>query len=285
MRADLHLHTTASDGLLTPARMVREARLAGMNIIAITDHDTVSGVREALDAGVREGVRVLPGLELSVGGEEEIHLLAYGVRPEHPGLLALLEGLLVRRQARMEEMLRRLEALGMPVPREEACAPDSPFMGRMNLARAMTARGYCASPAEAFSRWLNAGRPAYVPKEPIGVPEGVRRLRALGAVVCLAHPGRLRMEESRAAGPAAGLDRGGPGRHGGLPPQPQGPRTLCAHGAQAWASGDRRQRLPTGGGASGPGLEKLLPAGTARRRTWRRCKARMTERITKAESP
>ena len=196
MRADLHLHTTASDGLLTPARMVREARLAGMNIIAITDHDTVSGVREALDAGVREGVRVLPGLELSVGGEEEIHLLAYGVRPEHPGLLALLEGLLVRRQARMEEMLRRLEALGMPVPREEACAPDSPFMGRMNLARAMTARGYCASPAEAFSRWLNAGRPAYVPKEPIGVPEGVRRLRALGAVVCLAHPGRLRMEES-----------------------------------------------------------------------------------------
>ena len=94
MRADLHLHTTASDGLLTPARMVREARLAGMNIIAITDHDTVSGVREALDAGVREGVRVLPGLELSVGGEEEIHLLAYACARSIPGCSRCWKGCL-----------------------------------------------------------------------------------------------------------------------------------------------------------------------------------------------
>ncbi|HIQ62273.1 MAG TPA: PHP domain-containing protein [Candidatus Avichristensenella intestinipullorum] len=284
MRADLHLHTTASDGLLTPARMVREARLAGMNIIAITDHDTVSGVREALDAGVREGVRVLPGLELSVGGEEEIHLLAYGVRPEHPGLLALLEGLLVRRQARMEEMLRRLEALGMPVPREEACAPDSPFMGRMNLARAMTARSYCASPAEAFSRWLNAGRPAYVPKEPIGVPEGVRRLRALGAVVCLAHPGRLRMEESALLARLPGWTEAGLEGMEAYHPSHRDP--------ERYARMARRHGLLVTGGSDCHGrrgerswIGEATAGWHSAQEDVAALQSRMTERITKAESP
>ncbi len=194
--ADLHLHTAASDGALPPGRMMRAAADAGMRVVAVTDHDTSAGVAEAIRAGEALGLTVLSGIELSAGGSDEIHLLGYGFRPDNPKLDAFLISQQAERRERMYRMLEKLTALGMPVPPEETGDPDGLFMGRMNLAHAMAARGYVPSARAAFDGYLNPGGPAYVPRRRIEVPRGIELLRSFGAVVSLAHPGRLRMDET-----------------------------------------------------------------------------------------
>jgi len=198
-KADLHLHTTASDGTISPAEMVRHAQEAGMAMAAVTDHDTVSGVAQAVEAGERLGVRVLPGMEMTTGGSEEIHLLAYGIDPEDPRLAAFLEGQLAERGARMQTMLDSLRKLNMPLTLEEVTGWNRRFMGRMPLARAMVARGYVSSVRQAFERFLVPGKPAYVPRKQLAVLDGIALLTGFGAVVSLAHPGRLRMEQQTLA--------------------------------------------------------------------------------------
>ncbi len=195
-RADLHLHTNASDGALSPEEVMREAAVAGMDVVAVTDHDTVAGTARAVATGTALGMCVLTGIELSVGGDEEIHLIGYGVSPDDGALRAFLDELMEARRERMRTMLERLDEMGMPVLPEEIQAKggDARFMGRMNLARAMVSRGYVETPSEAFARYLEPGKPAYVPRKRLSVPEGISRLRAFCAVVALAHPGRLRMD-------------------------------------------------------------------------------------------
>ncbi len=195
LRADLHLHTSASDGALAPADMVHRAQACGMQIIAITDHDSVDGVPEAQAVASACGMTLLTGLELTAGGEEEVHLLAYGVDPGDKRLKAFLDAQLSERRDRMYMMLEKLSAMQMPVPAAETGDVSGRFMGRMNLARAMVARGYVGTVREAFDRYLGVGRPAYVPRRRIEVPQGVQVLREAGALVSLAHPGRLKMDE------------------------------------------------------------------------------------------
>lgn len=194
--ADLHLHSTASDGVITPEAVIRLAKDAGMDAVAVTDHDTVSGVARAVAAAGAASLNVLTGLELTAGGDEEIHLLAYGIDPADAKLLAFLDSQLAERRARMHLILEKLAALGMPVDPEETADPAGRFMGRMNLAFAMVARGYVPTVRAAFDQYLNRGRPAYVPRRRIEVPRGVEILRGFGAVVSLAHPGRLKIDES-----------------------------------------------------------------------------------------
>jgi predicted metal-dependent phosphoesterase TrpH len=196
LRADLHLHTHASDGSLSPAEMMRLAKAAGMAVVAVTDHDTVSGVAEAAKAAQALGLALIPGLELSVGDAEEVHLLAYGLPPESPALGALLDAMMQRRRARMETILGNLRALGLLLSAEEVTAPDGRFMGRMNTARAMVKRGYAASVHVAFDRYLNPGSSGYAPATRLSIPEGIAQLTGLGAVVSLAHPGRLNIPEA-----------------------------------------------------------------------------------------
>ncbi|MDR0897161.1 MAG: PHP domain-containing protein [Oscillospiraceae bacterium] len=195
LRADLHLHTHASDGSLSPWEMMHLAGAAGITVVAVTDHDTVSGVAEAKGAAKALGLALIPGLELTVGDAEEVHLLAYGVPPENPALLALLDAMMGRRRAHMAQILENLRALGMPLDAEEITAPDGRFMGRMNTARAMVKRGYAASVRDAFDRYLNPGRPAYAPANRLPITEGIAALSGLGALVSLAHPGRLAIPE------------------------------------------------------------------------------------------
>lgn len=192
--ADLHLHTCASDGALPPAQMVEHAAALGIRILAITDHDVVSGVPEATRAGETLGVRVIPGVELSTGGGQEIHLLGYGIDPSDPALLAFLSGLLASRMARTLAMVEKLRALGFPVTAEDAQGTGE-FTGRTNLARAMVKLGAAKSVREAFVKWLEPGGAAYVPRERLSVPEGIEALRAFGAVPVLAHPGRTRIPD------------------------------------------------------------------------------------------
>lgn len=188
--ADLHLHTTASDGLWDAGETVRRAKAFGLTLIAITDHDITSSVPRGIAEGIRQGIQVLSGIELSCGHGEEIHLLGYGFDPEDEALAAFLAGEIRNRQERMHRMLAKLRKMDIHIEPSETGNADTPFMGRMNLASAMVAHGYAKSVADAFSRYLSPGKPGFVPRQRLSVTEGIRTLEGLGAIAVLAHPGR-----------------------------------------------------------------------------------------------
>jgi len=191
-RLDLHVHTTASDGLWSPARVVYEALARGLRYLAITDHETTQGAVEAMALARGTALEVIPGVEISVGGsEEEIDLLGYFVDPVHPDLLRFLKGMQAERRERIRAMAERLAQLGMPVPWERVLElARGDVLGRPHLARAMVEQGYVANEAEAFRRWLGRGCPAYIPRQPIDPHEVLAVIRAAGGVAALAHPGR-----------------------------------------------------------------------------------------------
>ncbi|MER3400035.1 MAG: hypothetical protein C4313_02695 [Thermoflexus sp.] len=191
-RLDLHVHTTASDGWWTPARVVQEAVARGLRAIALTDHETTAGVAEAQAAAQGTPLEVIPGVEISVGGpEEEIDLLGYFIDPDHPDLQRLLEAMRAERVERIQAMTERLAQLGLPVPWEEVVElARGDVLGRPHLARAMVRHGYVTDEAEAFRRWLGRGRPAYVPRRPVDPREVIALVRAARGVAVLAHPGR-----------------------------------------------------------------------------------------------
>ena len=192
-KADLHLHTNKSDGAQSPASMIRLAKKARMSVVSITDHDTVLGLVEAMEAGEKAGVAVIPGVEISTGDGEEIHILAYGVQLDHQELLSMLGDSLKDRRDRMLEMLRRLRDLHMEIEPEETFNKENDFTGRMNIALAMVSHGYVGSVREAFDRYLGINRPAFVPRKRMLPTDAIDRLSSYGCVVALAHPGRLLM--------------------------------------------------------------------------------------------
>ena len=187
---DLHLHSTASDGALTPKQLIARAAGAGLAAVALTDHDTLEGIEEALEAGRSYNLEVIPGVELSsFTGEEEIHLLGYDpLFPER--INEVLEELRRERYRRMEKMLLRLRRLGFHITNAEiiseagAAAP-----GRLHLARLMVKRGYTPNLETAFSQYLSRGRPAYVPRTKLDPARAISLLHRAEAVPVLAHPG------------------------------------------------------------------------------------------------
>ena len=187
--ADLHAHTTASDGLLSPSELVAEARTAGLAAIAITDHDTVDGVAEAIVAA-GEAIRVIPGIELSgTVGEREAHVLGYFVDPMSPSLLGALADFRRQRIDRMGRFADRLTELGLPLTLAEILAETSGgAAGRPHVARAMVRRGYVTSVAEAFELYLTAGRPSFVPKAEFSPEACIAVIRDAGGAASLAHP-------------------------------------------------------------------------------------------------
>lgn len=193
-RADLHLHTTASDGVWTPSQLIDAAAAAGLAAVAVTDHDTVAGIAEALARGAAAGIEVVPGIELSVGhGDTEVHLLGYYIDWQDERLLSALERLRASRHERLERMVRRLQEAGCAVSVEDvlrAAGGGSP--GRPHVARVLVERGYAASVPDAFDRWLTPGRPGYVPRSRISLAEGIALIHAAGGIAVCAHPGLLR---------------------------------------------------------------------------------------------
>ena len=200
-RADLHVHSNLSDGILTPEELVHRAHLAGLGCMSICDHDSTAGVQRAVDRGRELGVQVIPGVELGVyveGGSPgvaqrldggEVHLLGYGMRG--PALDAFLEGLREGRLRRLSRILERLAGLNMPLTEEEVLRAAAPSQspGRPHIARAMVKRGYCSSINEVFSRFLIPGKPGYVPRERVSALEGIEVIREAGGVPVVAHPG------------------------------------------------------------------------------------------------
>jgi predicted metal-dependent phosphoesterase TrpH len=195
--ADLHAHTTASDGTLTPAELVRVAQNAGLAYLAVTDHDTTAGVGPAREAARGTGLTVVPGVELSAkGAPGECHLLGFGIAPDHDGLNGRLRYLSDERRTRNARMAERLTALGMPLTPDEVTgvAPAGANVGRPHFAQAMVAKGYVATLAEAFDRWLGDGKPAQLPKEVLPPAEAIALVHAAGGLCFLAHPGLLKMQ-------------------------------------------------------------------------------------------
>ncbi|MER3460489.1 MAG: hypothetical protein C4303_04910, partial [candidate division GAL15 bacterium] len=189
VRADLHTHTTASDGTLSPRELVREACAAGLKVLALTDHDTTEGIREAQGEAARLGIELIPGVELSthVPGSE-VHILGYFVDWHEQQLAGLLRRLRKGRVNRAREMVRRLNQLGVPLTFEDVARHADGAVGRPHVARALVAGGYVASFEEAFTRYLARGRPAYVERERFTPEEAVQVILQAGGVPVFAHP-------------------------------------------------------------------------------------------------
>ena len=194
--ADLHTHTSRSDGLLEPADLARAASEAGIGILGLTDHDSVAGVEEADAAGSSLGIRVIPGVELSVRGTDpetaarvDDHLLGLFVDPAAPALLAYLERLQRSRETMADETIALLARLGVPVdPERVAQLAAGAVVTRPHIARAMVEAGHVASEREAFDRYLGNGRPAALERPTPDHATAIATVRAAGGVAVLAHP-------------------------------------------------------------------------------------------------
>ncbi len=189
MRIDLHIHSTASDGALTPGALVEAARAGGLDVMAITDHDTTAGVAEAV--AVADGrPRVIPGIEVSsTHGGEDLHFLGYFVQPDHPALQHFATEAARRREDRMAGMVRKLANLGVHISYEDVleAAGDSP-VGRPHLARALVQAGHVRSVAEAFALYIADGGPAFLPTELLTPREAIELIHSVGGIAVWAHP-------------------------------------------------------------------------------------------------
>lgn len=194
---DLHLHSSCSDGALAPAELVARAKAAGVSTLALTDHDTVRGIPEAREACRESGILFVPGIELGVGvGEDEIHLLGYGVDANGRALQRTLELLAGDRLERMERMIAALAAQGVAIGFDDVRAQaGGGIIGRLHLASALVRAGHAADTNEAFRRWIGAGRPAYVRRQLLDLRESIDLIRDAGGVPVMAHPGLTRRDE------------------------------------------------------------------------------------------
>jgi len=212
--ADLHTHTLASDGTQAPAENVRLAAAAGLGAVAITDHDTVAGIEEALEAADRYGITVVPGVEIStVAGGTDIHVLGYYIDYTSGQLLDRLAELRSVRDKRNDMMLERLNGLGLEVTMADVLASlqaskkADESIGRPHIADALVRKGYVASMAEAFDRYLGKDGAAYVNPPRIGPQTALQWIVEAGGVPVLAHPGLYGQDEL--IGELAGLGLAG----------------------------------------------------------------------------
>lgn len=182
---ELHCHTTHSDGMLTPAQLVEAAIVAGVEVLAITDHDTVSGWDEAFATASSRPIEIVPGLELStVWNERSLHIL--GFYPDRNRLEPPLQERLAGRQRRAQSMAHKLAELGYPIELPQNSVNMAP--GRPHIAAALVKAGYVQSSQEAFDRFLGDDKPAYVQYEKFSAVDGIKLLRSCGAVPVWAHP-------------------------------------------------------------------------------------------------
>ena len=187
---DLHIHTTASDGTLTPAEVVDLAKSLGLEAIAITDHDTAAGAGPGVAAGLAAGLEVIPGIEVSVDFRgREIHILGYFIDPEDPALQPVLDWVVEDRDRRNEKIVGMLERDGYGVSLA-ALKRENPgaVIGRPHIARALLAGGHVSSVNEAFDRFLAEGKPYFLPRAYLPLQQAMDSLRTAGGVAVLAHP-------------------------------------------------------------------------------------------------
>lgn len=196
--ADLHAHTTASDGTFTPMQLVQEAARVGITYLAVTDHDTTGGIREALAASKSAGIRLIPGVELSADGPPgKCHLLGLGIDPDYAPLNNTLRELSENRRQRNEKMAARLTTLGLPVTLDEVtrAAPPGANVGRPHFAQVLVTKGYVATIREAFDKYLGDQSAGYVEKETLTPEQAIGLVHQAGGLCFLAHPNLVKMAQ------------------------------------------------------------------------------------------
>jgi predicted metal-dependent phosphoesterase TrpH len=208
---DLHLHTTASDGRLSPADLVTRVAAARITTMSVTDHDTVAALADVRRCATAAGIRVVDGIEITaVHDARDVHILGYFIDPGDEPLAVFLQSQRTRRVERVREMGARLAALGVPVDvsRILALAARKPgtSVGRPMLARALVERGHAVSIQDAFERFLAAGQPAYVPRTGPSPSEVVDVIHRAAGIASMAHPGVTRQPAVMARLVDDGLD-------------------------------------------------------------------------------
>ena len=192
---DLHTHSNASDGSYAPADLVRLAAECGVTTLALTDHDTVSGIAEAQAAGEKYGVTLIPGVEISIDFTPgTMHICGYYLDPENTELQAGLNFVQVARRNRNPRIIEKLNVLGVAITLDEVKAVAGPDqLGRPHFAQVLVQKGYARDTQAAFSKYLAKGAPAYMDKQRLSLDRAVAMIQAAGGVAVLAHPIQLKL--------------------------------------------------------------------------------------------
>ena len=186
--ADLHLHSTYSDGMYSPYELASMANAAGITVLSLTDHDTLKGLTEMEEAAKQTGIGFIPGVEFSARWENrQVHIIGYGIDEHNELLLERLADVRNARRNRLEKIIKRLHEMGIdievPVPEEGQRA-----VGRPHIARALVSQGYVKTVQEAFDLYIGEGKPAYQPQTKMTPPEAVMLIHQAGGLAVQAHP-------------------------------------------------------------------------------------------------
>ena len=205
---DLHLHTTASDGLFEPVALVDLAWRAGIRTMSVTDHDTIAGLQEAESAAAASGIAFVSGIEITAVHEgHDVHVLGYFIDRDDAALAGFLERQRADRVRRVEQMADKLAVMGKPVDRQALLAPrrNGKSLGRPMVAKALVQAGHVTDTRQAFDQLIGAGKPAFIPRCGASPAEVIGIINRAGGVASLAHPGLLKRDELIPAMIDAGL--------------------------------------------------------------------------------
>lgn len=196
-RPDLHMHSTASDGEFTPAQLVSRVAASGVNLFALTDHETMAGLNEAKKASEENGLTFIPGIEINTEGHDEVHVLLYFVHEGMDELVSLCRLINEDRRRRGERLIKRLNELDVAIEMSDVDIPEGTFCNRPHIANALVKLRRVSSFKEAFDRYLAVGKPAYVERTRIKTLDIIAMAKRIGALPVLAHPDLIRRQELR----------------------------------------------------------------------------------------
>jgi len=192
---DLHTHSTASDGSMTPSEVVKHAKENGLSAMALTDHDTVDGITQAVEEGKRIGLEVVPGVEISLDYKTEMHMLGYFFGDSYREIEPLLERFRRSREERNPKIIEKLNSMGFDITMEEVIAEaKGRIVARPHIASVMAKKGYVKDVAEAFDKYISNGKPAYVKRDSLTPEKGIKAIREAGGIPVLAHPIHLGLD-------------------------------------------------------------------------------------------
>lgn len=194
---DLHTHSRASDGSMQPAELVRYAYGKKLKAIALTDHDTIKGLEEAINVGKQIGIEVIPGIEISADFSPEMHILGYFTKGYYSRIRNVLATLLEKREERNPKIINKLIEMGFDITMEEVLRQSNGgITGRPHIAKVLLEKGYVESIKEAFDKFLSSGRPAYFKKDKLTPEECIYEIIAAYGIPVLAHPIYLNMDHT-----------------------------------------------------------------------------------------
>ncbi len=186
---DLHTHSTASDGSMSPSEVVIAAKDANLSALALTDHDTFAGIEEAQEQAKKSGIKFIPGVEISVDYSTEMHILGYFSENTYRNFYDVLDELKNNRNSRNPKIINKLNEMGMELNMKDVMdEAKGNIIGRPHIAKVLFKKGYVKSYDEAFKKYLSVGKPAYFKKDKLNVKEGVQSIVNAGGIAVLAHP-------------------------------------------------------------------------------------------------